>query len=498
MKKKYIVIAVAILALGFFGYKKVVGKQASVQQNVQQVQTYEVKKGNIEMDITGNGNIQSSVLKELKAKDAASIDSIYGKLGQKVSKDEMLIKLKNEDESGATSRIEDKKFEIEKQQREVNKLKDNQKLLVIKSKFDGTITKEFFEVGDDVPKGGSFATVTNKDVLELTVPFNKAIASKVKVGDTAKVYIPNFLSNIDAKIVNIEEKSSSKNEDLLFSNITFEVKNTGAISENIEAKGVVIIDGAQMRSLKTSKFKWKEDGDVKAQYSGKVVSIKIKKGDSVKKGDIIATLKNDDLTDQIQMAQRELTNNKKKLSDLTKDDKNVISSPIAGTIVAMNVVSGETIIAGQTLGKVADLDSFEIKISVDELDVLSIKEGLKAQVRVPAIKDFVFEGIVKTVSHEGKVVNGTAVYEVVIGIQNNEKNDDLRLGMSANAKIIIDSKENVVVVPKQYVKKDEQGYYVSRKEDDGVKRVHVEVGLVDSDYSQIKSNIKEGDILVNE
>ncbi|WP_066498549.1 HlyD family efflux transporter periplasmic adaptor subunit [Abyssisolibacter fermentans] len=495
MKKKYIIIAILVLIIGFVGYQKL--SKPAVSTEVKQVEEYEVKRGNIETYITGSGNIGSSIIKELKTKDTASIDAIFVKVGEKVNKDDVIIKLKNDDDDNHN--IIDRKLEIDQSQKELNKLKEKRQYLTVKSPYDGTITELYLEEGNTVSEGTSIVRITNKEVLELIVPFNKHYVDKMTEGMQAEVFLPEFMQTLKAKITNINREAKSTSTGALISYVTIEVENIGALSENTKARGRVKIDGTTLSSYQESTLKWKVNKDVKLKISGEISKINIKEGQKIKKGDIIAQIENDDIMYQIEMKERQLANDRKKFNDLSKDDNSAINSPITGTVVSLDVVSGENVSAGQTIGKVANLDSFNIKINVDELDVLKIKEGQKAFVNVAAVEESVYEGTVKSVSFEGAVNNGTAMYAVTIELNNNDKMDLLRLGMSANAKIVLDSQKDILVVPKQYVKKDDQGYFVILKNGgEETKKIYVETGLVSENDAEIISNLKEGDILVNE
>lgn len=495
MKKKYIIIAILVLIIGFVGYQKL--SKPAVNTEVKQVEEYEVKRGNIETYITGSGNIGSSIIKELKTKDTASIDAIFVKVGEKVNKDDVIIKLKNDDDDNHN--IIDRKLEIDQSQKELNKLKEKRQYLTVKSPYDGTITELYLEEGNTVSEGTSIVRITNKEVLELIVPFNKHYVDKMTEGMQAEVFLPEFMQTLKAKVTNINREAKSTSTGALISYVTIEVENIGALSENTKARGRVKIDGTTLSSYQESTLKWKVNKDVKLKISGEISKINIKEGQKIKEGDIIAQIENDDILYQIEMKERQLANDRKKFNDLSKDDNSAINSPITGTVVSLDVVSGENVSAGQTIGKVANLDSFNIKINVDELDVLKIKEGQKAFVNVAAVEESVYEGTVKSVSFEGAVNNGTAMYAVTIELNNNDKMDLLRLGMSANAKIVLDSKKDILVVPKQYVKKDDQGYFVILKNSgEETKKIYVETGLVSENDAEIISNLKEGDILVNE
>ena len=148
-----------------------------------------------------------------------------------------------------------------------------------------------------------------------------------------------------------------------------------------------------------------------------------------------------------------------------------------------------------------DLSYLEMTLDVDELDILDIAVGQKAEITADAISDRTFEGVVTSISSAGTTSGGTTTYPITIRI---DETDGLRPGMNANAEIVVAEASNALVVPNAAVIRG--GYVlVSKKspsaanavEDmdapEGYVYVKVETGVSDDSYTEIKSGLQEDD-----
>src|SRR5213596_953853 len=139
--------------------------------------------------------------------------------------------------------------------------------------------------------------------------------------------------------------------------------------------------------------------------------------------------------------------------------KTTIYSPIDGTITILNSKLGERLVAtGQFAGtevmRVADLGHMEARVDVNENDVVNVKVGDKASVKVYAYVDRKFHGTVYQIAKTG-TTTGAGTQEEVTNFQVKIRIDDhdvlLRPGLSCTADIESDMVKDVVAVPMQAV-----------------------------------------------
>src|SRR5216110_3643395 len=139
--------------------------------------------------------------------------------------------------------------------------------------------------------------------------------------------------------------------------------------------------------------------------------------------------------------------------------KTTIYSPIDGTITLLNSKLGERVVAtnqfaGTEVMRVADLSSMEARVDVNENDVVNVKVGDKATVKVDAYGDRKFHGTVYQIASTG-TTTGAGTQEEVTNFQVKIRIDDhdvlLRPGLSCTADIETDMVKDVVAVAMQAV-----------------------------------------------
>jgi len=126
-----------------------------------------------------------------------------------------------------------------------------------------------------------------------------------------------------------------------------------------------------------------------------------------------------------------------------------IKAPVDGVVVARNVDVGPTVaasLAAPTLFQIAqDLTKMQVDTNVSEADVGRVVVGQTATFTVDAYPARVFRGAVTSIREAPINVQNVITYDVVISVSNS----DLKLfpGMTANVRILVDQRVNVLKVP---------------------------------------------------
>jgi len=126
-----------------------------------------------------------------------------------------------------------------------------------------------------------------------------------------------------------------------------------------------------------------------------------------------------------------------------------IRSPIDGVVISRSVDLGQTVAASlsaPTLFVIAgDLREMELHTAVAESDVGQLTAGMKVEFTVDAFPAKTFKGTVKQVRYEATTVSNVVTYDAVVAVRNDDL--DLRPGMTANARFVIDERHDVLAVP---------------------------------------------------
>lgn len=216
--------------------------------------------------------------------------------------------------------------------------------------------------------------------------------------------------------------------------------------------------------------------------------------------------------------------------------KTTIFAPMSGRITRLNVQEGETAIMGTlnkdaaTLLTISDMSVLETKVKVDETDVSRISLGDSTVIQIDAFPDTTFVGRVTKISNSSVKSAAAATgatdqaidYEVTIQLLNSPP--ATRPDFSATAKVITDTRRNVLSVPiialtvrepdsvakgdsgavtlgrtktsdKEVGKKDAEGVFMVGADNKVTFRT-VKVGIAGEKYFEILSGLKEKDKIV--
>lgn len=133
----------------------------------------------------------------------------------------------------------------------------------------------------------------------------------------------------------------------------------------------------------------------------------------------------------------------------TDVDSSVIRSPVDGVVIKRNIEVGQTVAASyQTpdLFQIAqDLRRMRIHTNVSEADVGLIRTGQVAHFTVDAYPEREFEGRVEQFRLNATSTQGVVTYPIVVAVDNAD--EKLKPGMTAQVRIVVASKSDVVRLP---------------------------------------------------
>ena len=113
-------------------------------------------------------------------------------------------------------------------------------------------------------------------------------------------------------------------------------------------------------------------------------------------------------------------------------------------VSAVSVTDGQTVEADTTLLSVASTDVWTATVSVDELDINSIKVGQSVDVELDSLPNETFEGTVTGISDMGTASGGITTYNVYVSV---EDNDSFKINMTLNCEIKAQEATGAILVP---------------------------------------------------
>lgn len=289
----------------------------------------------------------------------------------------------------------------------------------------------------------------------------------------------------------------------------------GTFTTTVEAKG-------QLKPISSSV--------VSPSVDGTVDSINVQAGQSVNEGDVLMTIKNDELdrnvaeaqravaaaqedlnnakvalaaaqaaptTDSdgstgpsdanananaVSSAQRNLASAQAALEQATaKAAERTVKAPSSGSIVELNAKVGATVTGGMIMGEsdtsggkqcmqIADLSKMKVTVQVGEKDIAKIAVGQSANVTYPAFPDIVSQGTVTaiaSVANSDTANGGGGSATFNVDILIEAPDARLKPGMTAEVSVVTEQLDDVVMVPTMaLMTEDGEHYYVNVATDD--------------------------------
>jgi HlyD family secretion protein len=179
--------------------------------------------------------------------------------------------------------------------------------------------------------------------------------------------------------------------------------------------------------------------------------------------------------------------------------KNILTAPFAGVISEVNIEKGEISSPAKTSFKIISDSAYQVKAKISEIDIAKINLKDTATITLDAYPDQNFPATVSAIDPASTNDGGVSRYGVTLTFLT--KDTRLKIGMTANAKIVVDTKENALTLPASYVKIIGTGGIVNIESiKDNKKEVEekiVKIGLRGGDGKvEILEGVTEQDVLV--
>jgi multidrug efflux pump subunit AcrA (membrane-fusion protein) len=177
-------------------------------------------------------------------------------------------------------------------------------------------------------------------------------------------------------------------------------------------------------------------------------------------------------------------------------DRATLTAPFAGTIGTVSSEPGAFVGPQVPAMTLVNEGQFSIEADVDEADIGWLHVGQEVQVSLDAFTGRGLTGKVVAILPSGTLDLGVVSYRVTVALDPTDL--PLRSGMTANAEIIRERREDVLLVPNSAIWIDAKTgqTFVEKSVGDQVVIAYVEQGLVNDEFSEIVSGLQEGDRLI--
>ena len=469
-----IVIAViaALLVLLVLNLRRSVEKKFAAAEK--EVLTYEVKPGTIHTLVTGSGVLAQVDEKEITVPAGVEIDEVFPEAGDIVSKGDLLAKV---DMASVMSALSDTQSQLKTLDRSINSAKDDTVSTSITAGVSGRVKKIYAEAGDDVSacmaKNGALALLSLDGYLAVDIE-----AEGLSRGDSVSVALPDGSLYTGA----VEEVRKGQT--------TVLVTDDGPLADE-----EVTVSDASGRTLGSGALYIHSPLAVTG-YAGTVKTVSARENAKVSSGSGLFTLTDTKTSanyDALLRQREDLEETFLDLLTIYRDGAVLAKMDALVSSVEYDEDTFSSAVENQIL-TLYPQKQMSITISVDETDILSLKEGQEAEIEVSSVSEDTFTGTVTEISKVADTSTGVTRYSAEVTL---DREEGMLAGMTANVNVRIQGTENALIIPVDALHQNSASYYVYTAYDseahryDG--RVEVTIGMQNDDYVEITSGLNEGD-----
>ena len=176
-------------------------------------------------------------------------------------------------------------------------------------------------------------------------------------------------------------------------------------------------------------------------------------------------------------------------------DGATVRAPITGVVSVINVAAGQGVNVSTVVGEIVDHSVLEVNAVVDQIDVLSLKVGAAAAIRMDALSGRVLRGTVAEIGEAANSQQGVVSYPIKVKIEV-PQGLELREGLSATATVTVSSEQNALLAPVQSIGGSFAKPTLKVMRDGKEQTVEVELGISDESWVAVRRGLQDGDQIV--
>ncbi len=494
--KRWIVI-VTLVTLGSVG---LAGCSTSGTGSEADLYVVGAKRGNMNITISGSGNIEASEDAKLSFGVSGRVEKIYAEEGDRVSKGDMLAKLETDvlELAVTQARVALAERQVAVTQAEVA-LSGRQ---VAITQAEVALTGQ--QVGvtqSEVALTEQQVAVTQAQVTLETAEYNLYEAQDIYVWRD----IRTAQSDVDEAQRYLDDVLWALNQ---ASGPGVEFKQKAVIHAQARLDTAEDILGAMLAGTDPQEVDIKNLEVELAQQSLKLA----RQSEELARQSLVRQRQSEELARQalaqeqgseeldrqsLELARQSVEEARESLEYAQKTlDRAIITAPFDGVVADVAPEEGDTVNSATQIIYLVDPGIMELVLKMDEMDVPRVTLNQEAIISVDSLPSVNFEGRVTSIYPTPIVVGGVVLYKTKISF-NVPDDSGIKVGMSAIADIVIGETKDVVLVPKQAIEKNEKGgTQVGVMVNGKIQKKPVVTGMNDGIYTEILSGLSEGESVI--
>jgi len=206
------------------------------------------------------------------------------------------------------------------------------------------------------------------------------------------------------------------------------------------------------------------------------------------------TLRHAQQENAVKLAELALEEIEDEIAKLTETTK----STVTGGVLSVSAVEGATLPKGGVVAKLADLSAIIVRADVTEYDAPMLAVGQQVIIRSGALPGAAYTGVVSKIAVSAVKKEKSSGSEVVVPVEITVQNADemLKTGYSVDAEVFLSRKDNVLSVPTQALRYDNDSAYVYLLQNETAVKTPVTLGLRGDRAAEVLSGLSENDVVL--
>jgi macrolide-specific efflux system membrane fusion protein len=234
--------------------------------------------------------------------------------------------------------------------------------------------------------------------------------------------------------------------------------------------------------------------EIKPPMNGRIEKIFVQEGERVTIGQTLGLMSSTERAALLDAARAQAKETLAYWQDVYKPTP--LIAPITGEVIVRGVEPGQTVTSSDAIMVLSD--RLIVQAQVDETDIGKVRLGQAAIISLDAYPETKVTATVDHIAYESTIVNNVTIYEV--DILPEKVPSIFRSGMSANIDISEQSKENILLIPLEAVKRDDEGSFVLMNQGNGKKPAQrrVTLGISNDTHVEVIAGLKTEDKIIIE
>lgn len=242
----------------------------------------------------------------------------------------------------------------------------------------------------------------------------------------------------------------------------------------------------------SGKVQYKETCEVNPTTAGVIKNIKVKKGEYVKKDQVLFSMITDLSSGSVNLSGA--------LSEVVDKKTINVVAPVSGTILDVAVKVDDTVANNVNAVTIVNSEDLCVSVPVSESKIANVEVGQEVEITGTAFNGNKYSGVVSEVDNVAKQVVTTTGKETAVNVTVSIDNPDekIKQGYTAKCTIVTNVKDNDIVIPYDAIEMtDEKEGVVYMYSDGKAVKKTVQIGSEYENGVEVLSGLKNSDLIIN-